>query len=359
VFAEMAGRVAAMSRRPVFELVRERLGPGVGLVNLVASFFINFLTLTAEIAGVAIALSLVTSVNYLLLVPVAGFLVWLVIWRMPFPTMEKIFGLLGLALLVFVVTVVRLEPNWSGLWHGATHPSVGPEETPFTYAYFAIALLGAAMTPYEVFFFSSGAVEEKWDRKYLAVNRANVYLGFPLGGLLSIAIMAATTHVFAPVGITVETLPQVALPVAVALGKIGLAVLILGVFAATFGAALETALSAGYTLAQYFGWQWGKHVRPRDAGRFHVVVLIALLGSLLYAASGVDPVKVTEYSIVLSAAALPLTYFPILLIANDRDYMGEHANGRFLNAIGFAYLVLLGVVSLATIPLMIITKAGA
>src|ERR1044072_7709353 len=70
--AEMAGRVAALSRRPVFEVVRERLGPGVGLVNLVASFFINFLTLTAEIAGVAIALSLVSSVYYLLLVPVAG-----------------------------------------------------------------------------------------------------------------------------------------------------------------------------------------------------------------------------------------------------------------------------------------------
>src|SRR3954470_25052333 len=62
VYAEMSGRVAAMSERPVFELVRERLGPGPGLVNLAASFFINFLTLTAEIAGVAIALSLVASV---------------------------------------------------------------------------------------------------------------------------------------------------------------------------------------------------------------------------------------------------------------------------------------------------------
>ncbi len=359
VFAEMAGRVAAMSGRPVFELVRERLGPGVGLVNLMASFFINFLTLTAEIAGVAIALSLVTSVNYLLLLPVAAFLVWVVIWRMPFPTMEKIFGLLGLALLVFVVAVVHLGPDWSGLWHGATHPSVGSEETPFTYAYFAIALLGAAMTPYEVFFFSSGAVEEHWDRGYLAVNRANVYLGFPLGGLLSIAIMAATTVVFAPVGITVDTLPQVALPVVVSLGKVGLAVLILGIFAATFGAALETALSAGYTVSQYLGWQWGKYVRPREAGRFHVVVLLAIMGSVLFAASGVDPVKVTEYSIVLSAAALPLTYFPILVIANDRDYMGEHTNGRLLNAIAVVYLLILGAASLATIPLMIITKAGA
>lgn len=359
VYAEMAGRVATLSRRPVFDVVRERLGPGVALVNLAASFFINFLTLTAEIAGVAIALSLVSSVNYLLLLPLAAFLVWLVIWRMPFPLMEKIFGLLGLTLLVFLVAVVHLGPDWNAMWHSAVHPSVGKDETPFTYAYFAIALLGAAMTPYEVIFFSSGAVEEKWDREYLNVNRANVYLGFPLGGLLSLGIMAATTAMFAPAGITVDTLPQVALPVAFSLGKLGLAVLILGIFAATFGAALETALSAGYSVAQYLGWQWGKYVSPREAGRFHLVVLGAIVAALVFGASGVDPVKVTEYSIVLSAAALPLTYFPILIIANDRDYMGDKTNGRLLNAIGVFYLGLLCVVAVATIPLMIITKGGA
>jgi Mn2+/Fe2+ NRAMP family transporter len=359
VYAEMAGRVAVMSRRPVFELVRERLGPGFGLANLAASFFINFLTLTAEIAGVAIALSLVSSVSYLLLLPATGFLIWVVVWRVPFPTMEKVFGLLGLALLVFLVAVVRIGPDWDRLTHSALHPTLGGGETPFTYAYYGIALLGAAMTPYEVFFFSSGAVEEKWDRTYLNVNRANVFIGFPLGGLLSLGIMTSATLTFAPAGIEVDTLPQVALPVALAVGKIGLAVVLLGIFAATFGAALETALSAGYTIGQYLGWQWGKYVRPREASRFHVVVLLSVAASVLFAASGVDPVKVTEYSIVLSAAALPLTYFPILVVANDPDYMGDKVNGRLLNAVAFMYLVILVVAAVATIPLMIITKAGA
>ena len=77
VYAEMAGRVAALAGRPVFDLVRERLGPRFAGVNLVASFGINLLTLTAEIAGVAIAISLVISVNYLFLIPIAAFLVWL------------------------------------------------------------------------------------------------------------------------------------------------------------------------------------------------------------------------------------------------------------------------------------------
>ena len=130
-------------------------------------------------------------------------------------------------------------------------------------------------------------------------------------------------------------------------------------FAATFGAALETALSAGYGVAQYFGWQWGKYVKPREAARFHLVVLLAILGALLFALTGVDPVKVTEYSIVLSAAALPLTYFPILVIANDRDYMGGRVNGRFANTLGTVYLLILVVVSVITIPLIIITKGGA
>jgi Mn2+/Fe2+ NRAMP family transporter len=227
-----------------------------------------------------------------------------------------------------------------------------------TYWYYAIALFGAAMTPYEVFFFSSGAVEERWTKADLAVSRANVLIGFPIGGLLSLAVMACAHLVLAPNDITVDQLSQVALPVAVVVGKLGLAAALLGLFAATFGAALETALSAGYTLSQYLGWQWGKYVRPRQAARFHLVVLLAILAALLFGLSGVDPVKVTEYSIVLSAAALPLTYFPILVIANDPDYMGEDVNGPVLNTLGTIYLVILLVISLATVPLMIITKAG-
>jgi Mn2+/Fe2+ NRAMP family transporter len=359
VYADMCGRVAAVSGRPVFDLVRERLGPKAGLVNLVASFFINFLTLTAELAGVAIAMSMVAGVSYLLLVPLVAFLVWAVIWRMPFERMEELFGLVGLALIVFAVALFHYAPDWGSLFHEAAHPAIPHGENVFTYAYYGIALFGAAMTPYEVFFFSSGGVEEKWSAADLATERANVFVGFPLGGVLSLAIMTIAFLVLAPASISVSTLPQVALPVAVVLGKVGLAVVIIGIFAATFGAALETALSAAYTVAQYLGWQWGKSVAPKEAARFHAVALLSILAGLLFIESGVDPIKVTEYSIVLSAAALPLTYFPILVIANDPDYMAENVNGRVRNVLGTVYLILLGLVAVAALPLIIITKGGA
>jgi hypothetical protein len=91
------------------------------------------------------------------------------------------------------------------------------------------------MTPYEVFFFSSGAVEEGWSRADLITNRLNVYIGFPLGGLLSLALMAGATLFLEPRGIQPGHLSQVALPTVLVLGKLGLAVLLVGFFAATFG----------------------------------------------------------------------------------------------------------------------------
>jgi Mn2+/Fe2+ NRAMP family transporter len=156
----------------------------------------------------------------------------------------------------------------------------------------------------------------------------------------------------------------VALPTLLVLGKLGLAVLLVGFFAATFGAALETGLSCGYSVAQYFGFQWGKFVRgkfvrPADAPRFHLVVLVSILFGAGLVLTTIDPITVTEYSIVLSAAALPLTYFPILVVANDPDYMGDKVNSRFTNALGSLYLLLLLVVAVATIPLMVLTKAGS
>jgi len=359
LFAEMSGRVAAISGRPVFDVIRERIGARVALADLVASFLINFLTLAAEIGGLALVLQLATDLNYLLWVPLAAVAVWIVIWKLSFSLMEKIFGITGLLLVVTAVALWRLDPDWGRLLSDAAHPGPPATESWPTYLFFAVALLGAAMTPYEVFFFSSGAVEEHWTRRDLMVNRANVYLGFPLGGLLSLAIMAGAAVVLRPKGISADHLSQMALPVAVGLGKVGLAILYVGMFAAIFSAALETALSAGYTVAQYLGWQWGKYVRPHEASRFHLVVLVSIVASLGLVLTTIDPIKVTEYSIVLSAAALPLTYFPILVVANDPQYVGEYVNSRLTNVVGFAYLLLLLVVSIATIPLMIWTRAGA
>jgi Mn2+/Fe2+ NRAMP family transporter len=357
-YAEMSGRVAAVSGRPVFDLVRERLGSRVALANLAGSLLVTVLTLGAELGGVGLALQLATSVNYLLWVPVVGFVLWVALWRVKFDVLENVFGLCGLALVVFIVAFFRLHPDTSALWQQASHPGPPHGEDWGTYWYYAVALFASALTPYEVFFFSSGAVEERWTAKDLSQSKLNVFIGFPLGGLLALALMATAAIVFHPMSASVDSLSQVAMPVALAAGKLGLAAAILGFFAATFGAAVETGLSAGYTAAQYFGWAWGKLRRPAEATRFHTVVMISIAVGVLILLTTIDPVQLTEYTLLFSAVALPLTYLPILVIANDRAYLGNRVNGRLANTMGMIFLVVVLAAAVAAIPLMIITRAG-
>jgi manganese transport protein len=70
-------------------------------------------------------------------------------------------------------------------------------------------------------------------------------------------------------------------------------------------------------------------------------------------------VLLTEYAVVLSVVALPLTYLPALLIARDRTFMGDHANGILANTLGWVYCVIILVVAVAAIPLLLVTDGGS
>jgi Mn2+/Fe2+ NRAMP family transporter len=354
----MAGRVSAVAKRPVFHLVRERLGARASLVNAAACTLLNLGTLAAEIGGVSLVMQMVTGVSYLIWVPLAGLAAWLTVWRMPFQMMEQLFGMLGLGLIVFVVALFHLPTDWSALWHQASHPGVPTGQPAPTWWFYAISLLGACLVPYQVIFFTSGGREEQWTPKKMGEMRLNALVGFPLGGLLSLALMAAAVPVLQPRSIQVSHVDQVALPIATALGKAGLAFVFISFFAATFAAAAECTLSAGYSVAQYFGWSWGKEQQPSQAARFHLVCLASLIAATAFILTTIDPVTVTIVSVVLGAAAIPLTYFPVLIVANDARYMGRWVNRRWVNAAGALFLLIMVVVSVVTVPLIFLTKAG-
>jgi Mn2+/Fe2+ NRAMP family transporter len=87
-------------------------------------------------------------------------------------------------------------------------------------------------------------------------------------------------------------------------------------------------------------------------------VLGLFLGGYIVSATGIDPVELTEYAVVLSVIALPLTYWPILKAAGDRDIMGEHANGPVTTVLGWTYFALICVLTVAAPALLVITNGG-
>jgi Mn2+/Fe2+ NRAMP family transporter len=286
----------------------------------------------------------------------AGLVLLVVVWVTPFEWIERVFGYGGLCLLVFAVAAVKLHPTWSAVGHGFV-PHLHTQ-SPLLYAYFAIGLLGAAMTPYEVYFYSSGGVEERWGPKDLQLNRVNSMIGYGLGGFLSFALMIVGGAVFLEKGVQPEFLGTIAFGAEIPLGQIGLLLALVGILFAVSGAAIDTLFSGAYNLAQFLGWEWGRYRHPHGAPRFTVTWFVLLVLALGLVMTGVDPVQLTEYAVIFSAVALPLTYIPIFLVANDRTYMREYTNGRLANVLGLVYLVVIMVIALSAIPLMILTNLG-
>jgi manganese transport protein len=356
VYSEMCGRVAAVSGKAVFDAVRERVGFKAALGALVSSEIVNLMTLACELGGVAIALQLLSGLPYrwLILVATVGFAV--IIWVTSFNWLERGFGYGGLCMLVFAVAAVKLGPDWTMVGKGFI-PHI-TQNNPTLYLYFVIGLLGAAMTPYEVYFYSSGGVEEQWGPKDIRMNQANAIVGYSLGGTLSLALMIVGATVFLKHGISPEHLGTIALGVGDPLGKIGLLLALVGILFAVGGASIDTVFSGAYNLAQFCGWEWGRYRHPSGAPRFALTWVILLVLAMGIVMTGVDPVVLTEYAVIFSVVALPLTYVPILLVANDRAYMGRYGNGRLANALGLIYLVVIMVVALTAIPLMVLTNAG-
>jgi manganese transport protein len=359
-FGEMSGRVAAVAKQPVFNLMRQRLGLQLGLVTLVASVVVNTITCAAEIGGTALILQLLTGWPYPVLALISTLALMAIIWILPFKWIERLFGLLGLMMIVFVVATVKSHPDWHAVSAGFVPeiPAGLSSADQWTFAYFAIAIVSAVMFPYETYFYSSGGIEERWTAKDLKVNFLTTTVGFGLGSLMSIALLVNSAVLFRPLHIDPQLPGTVALQAAIPLGGTGLLLALLGMLFAISGAAVETGLSTAYSIAQFFGWPWGRYRKPHEAPRFTLAWIAAFIVALLLVLSGVEPLQLVEWSIVFSIVVLPLTYLPVLLIANDRKYMREHANGRISNALGWGYFVLIVVVALAAIPLYFITSGG-
>ena len=360
ILGEMSGRVAAVAKQPVFNLMRHRLGLKLGLVTLGASLISNLITCAAEIGGASIILHLLTGAPYLLMAAAMVVVLIATIWVLPFKWIERTYGLLGLFMIVFAVALVKLHPPWADIAAGFVPqvPAGLSSRERANFAYFGVAIISAVMFPYEVYFYSSGGIEEEWGVKDLPMNRINCVVGFGLGSLLAIAILCNSAQLFGPLHIDPQLPGSAALQPQQPMGRLGLLLALLGILFAVAGAAIETCLANAYSVAQFFGWKWGRNKKPWDTPRFTLVWIAIFVLALMIVLTGVDVMQLVEYAVLFSIVVLPLTYLPLLLLASDRHFMREHRNGVIANWLGWIYFAVIVLAAVAAVPLFILTSGG-
>jgi Mn2+/Fe2+ NRAMP family transporter len=221
-----------------------------------------------------------------------------------------------------------------------------------------VGLFSAILMPYEVHFYSSGAIEEKWTPKDLPSNFSNAIVGFTLGGLLTVALVMVGAQAYFGTGIEPHLLGTTATPIASTLGHYALVIALVGMLFAISGAAAETALACGYSIAQFFERPWGKDRKFRDARIFHGTWAASILGGLALSLTGIPPLSIVQYSVIFAVVVLPFTYWPILRVADDRKLMGEHVNAPVVRWLAWIFLALIVLAAAAAIPLMLLTHNG-
>jgi Mn2+/Fe2+ NRAMP family transporter len=359
VYTDMAGRVAIASGRTLFDVVRSRLGYALALVPLGATLIVNTVTLVIEIAGMALIAELAIGGDYRLWLVPAALLLAVILWRGSFALIEDGAAVLGMAMGVAVVATWRLGPPWGEIASATLHPELPDAGELPAYLFAAVGLLGSYMTPYQFYFYSSGAIEEEWDGQDLVVNRATAVLGSVCGSTIYAGLILVAALVLFPRHAEITSIADAGQPIREALGSLGWAFFLFGVFAVSLGAGLENALAGAYALCQYVGWDWGKEGAPAEAPLFHFTYLAMLLVALAVAGTGVDPVKLAAVTMAVAGATLPFTFVPLLAVANDRAVVGDQHNNVAINVAAGAVLAILVVVALAAIPLLLLSGGGS
>lgn len=352
MLVEMSGRLAAVGKQTVAGAVRERFGIHFQAVPLAAELVIDVLLLTAEIGGVAIAVKLMTGIGFQWWILPIGLVIWLILWFSGFAVVEHGIGLLGLITLAFVVAAWKLGPHASDVMKSFV-PTMAEHDIT-RYAFLAVSILGATVSPYLVNFYSSGTIEEKMKESELWVNRITAYLGTVFGSVVAMAVLVTSAMVLQPRSILVDSYEQAALMFVPTFGRWAVSLFALCLGIGCIGAALEITLNAGYVMAQVFGWEWGANKPRREEARFTTAFTFILLAALTIGVIGFDPLKLTMICVALTVVVMPFVVLPFLVLMNDKRYVKTHTSGPIGNGFLAVLTIFAALLALIVVPLEIL-----
>jgi Mn2+/Fe2+ NRAMP family transporter len=348
---EMSGRLSAISKHTLPDAIRERFGFRFFVLPLGIMQLVMLLVMVTELGGVSIGLQFISGVSYRWWALPVGLLAWALLWKGTFGLIEKGVSLLGLVTVAFVVGALHLHPPMAEVARGAL-PRL-PSHDSAHYWFLAVSILGASISPYLFFFYSAGAVEDRWDVSQLTINRITAGAGMGFGGIVAIGALVLAGMIFHPAGIQVDSFDQLPLLLTSAFGHWGFVLFVASLAIACFGAAQEIALTSAYMMAQGFGWRWSENLPPAADARFSLTYTAITALAVIPIAAGVDVLKLTNISMVFSAASLPLVALPLLVIMNDRRFLRDHCNGWVGNIVVALIAVLAFVLAIVSFPLLV------
>lgn len=346
IVQEMAGRMGAVTGKGFAALIREKYGVRPTLLAMILLLASNAATTVAEFAGIAAALELFGVTKYVS-VPVAAVVVWLLVVRGSYRNVEKVLLLLSAVFVSYIVATFMAHPDWGTVARAMVTPQIVPTQA---FIALAIGLTGTTIAPWMQFLVQSNIVEKGTTIKKWALAKWDVIIGAISANVVAIFIIITTGTVLFPRHIAVTSAKEAALALAPLAGHYATLLFALGLLSASVLSAAVLPLTASYAICEAFGWEAGVDRSWSEAPAFNALyTFVIFLAAAIILLPAVNLISVMLVSQVVNGMMLPFLLIFMIRIINDRRIMGDHVNGRVLNVVAWATIVV--VISLTVLLL--------
>jgi len=350
IVQEMSARMGVVTGKGLSDLIRERFGVKITVYLLFAVVLTNFGNVIAEFAGVASSLEIFHVSKYLS-VPVAAAVVWLLVVKGTYRSVEKIFLYACLFYMTYIVAGFLAKPDWGTIGRNFLSPDVA-----FTSESIGmiIGLVGTTIAPWMQFYLQAAIVEKNIAVKNYRLARMDVIIGsFGVTLIAAFIILTCAATLF-KAGVRIETAADAAQALRPLAGKYTSALFAFGLLNASLFAASILPLSTSFVVCEAMGWENGVDKKFSEAPQFYgLYSMLIFLGAGIVLIPTIPLFPVMYLSQVLNGITLPLILVFMLKLTNDKKLMGEYINKKGYNIIAWSTIVILVALTVVYLGLLL------
>ncbi|MGO9093791.1 MAG: NRAMP family divalent metal transporter [Bryobacteraceae bacterium] len=355
VTEEMNSRMGAVTGKGLSDLIREEFGLRTTFVLMALLVVTNLTNVMAEFAGIATATE-VFSISRYISVPICAVLVWILVVKGTYNSVEKIFLAASFLYVSYIVSAVMLHPDWKRAILYSVKPVMMLDKD---YIVMLIAMVGTSISPWMQFYLQAAVVEKGVTAKELNASRLEVIVGcIGTSAIAFFIIVACARAIWAVAPRDIEDAGVAAL----ALKPFGIYASVLfaaGLFNASLFAASILPLSTAYTVCEGLGFEAGVNRRLREAPIFYWLYTLLIAGGAGVVLIPKFPlIKMILLSQVLNGVLLPVVLIFMVLLINKKELMGEWTNSRLYNWVTWASVAILIGLTLALVGITVRSMAG-
>lgn len=346
-----ASRMGAVTGKGFASLIRERFGIRPTALAMTALLIGNVATTFSEFAGIASGMEMF-GVSRIVSVPIAALAVWLLIVGGSYKRVEKVFLVLSLVFITYIVAAFMAAPDWGQALTSTALPQLVQRQS---FISLVIAMIGTTIAPWMMFFEQSNVVEKGLSPKHFFAQRVDVISGTVAACLVAWFIVVTTGTVLYPQGVAVESAADAARALAPVAGPYAEALFATGLIAASFLAACVLPLTTAFVICEAFGWEAGVSFSWREAPTFKgILTFVIAFSTVVVLLPNIDLMGVMLTAQFTNGIVLPVLLVFMAVIASDVRIMGAYRTKPVSRLLIWATITVVTVLTAALLVMQVL-----